>query len=245
MKWEEMIDRYLFNEMGDQEKKDFENHLSQDDALKRKYNLQKDIQKALNETEIILLRNQLDKIHYRYFSKNNIRILIPKITRVAAAVTIIITVSVLVLLNNRKLENQAIYDKYFEPYESVVRVRSTSSSDNIVTKAMLFYDEGKYYEAAQLFEKILATDSTRIVENFYSGISNMEISEYQKANKSFSRIVNNKNNNPFIEQAEWYLGFCYLMTNKNDKAYNQFEKIATSNSFYKKNAKKILRKIKK
>jgi tetratricopeptide (TPR) repeat protein len=140
---------------------------------------------------------------------------------------------------------EEIYTKYYKPYEMSMRVRSADNSTNkMLTKAISLYDSGNFKEAAVLFEKVLACDSTKMAINLYSGISSMEIKEYNDADRSFNRIIDH-NNNPYIEQAQWYLGFCYLMTNKTKLARQQFKAIANSNSFYKKDADKIYRKIKR
>ena len=70
----------------------------------------------------------------------------------------------------------------------------------------------------------------------------MEIKQYDEANKNFKRIIDHKAN-AFIESAEWYLGLCYLMTNDNLKAREVFEDIASSDGYYKKEARRILKKI--
>ncbi|KPK82770.1 MAG: hypothetical protein AMS27_13995, partial [Bacteroides sp. SM23_62_1] len=102
---------------------------------------------------------------------------------------------------------------------------------------------GQYREAIVLFEKLLETDPGNMATTLYSGISYMEVDEYNKADRSFSKIIAH-NDNLFIEQAEWYLGFCYLMTNESDKARKHFEKIANSNSSYRDKASGIVKKIK-
>ena len=48
----------------------------------------------------------------------------------------------------------------------------------------------------------------------------------------------------YIDQAEWYLGLCYVKTGQNQLAREQFKEIARSNSFYSKDARKIKRGIK-
>ena len=50
--------------------------------------------------------------------------------------------------------------------------------------------------------------------------------------------------NLFIEQANWYIGLCYLKTNENKKAFDTFKYLANKNGFYRSNALSILQKIK-
>ncbi len=76
-----------------------------------------------------------------------------------------------------------------------------------------------------------------------SGVSNMELSQYKMASGSFKKVLDH-NDNLFIEDAQWYLGFCYLKTENTNKAIDQFTKIAISTSSRKEKARKILKKIK-
>ena len=66
---------------------------------------------------------------------------------------------------------------------------------------------------------------------------------FLKADKSFNTILDH-NDNLFIEQAEWCLGFCYLMTEDMAAARKQFYNITISNSSYKEDALNILKKMK-
>ena len=71
----------------------------------------------------------------------------------------------------------------------------------------------------------------------------MEINEYGEANKKFNKIIDHKAN-AFIESAQWYLGLCYLRTEKSEKAKDIFSSIANSRSYYNKDARRILKKMK-
>ena len=240
---EDYIDQYVLGEMEAQEARAFEQELEQDAELNRMFLLTRDISAALNEREVLKLRDQLDRIHEDVVVKQKPAIFtLRPLLRIASVIIGLLAVSTVVLLN-RGMSDAEIYNQYFEPYHSTVRVRSTVTVDNPLTKAMNFYDAGNFEKAALLFEQILAKDPDKAALNLYSGISHMEIEAYQKANHSFRKIIDSENN-PYMEQAEWYLGFCYLMTGEKEKALEQFETIAQSDSFYKDKARKLTRKIK-
>jgi tetratricopeptide (TPR) repeat protein len=161
-----------------------------------------------------------------------------------ASLAILISVGILYTIQTRKLSNVEIYEKYYEPYDVTMVYRSAEeNADRLYQEARLNYEAGQFQEAIILFEKILATDPGNMATTLYSGISYMEVDQYNQADKSFSKIIAH-NDNLFIEQAEWYLGFCYLMTNNKEKARKQFEKIADSNSFYQDKASGIIKKLK-
>jgi tetratricopeptide (TPR) repeat protein len=108
--------------------------------------------------------------------------------------------------------------------------------------ALTAYQKEDYEKALTLFEEVLELDQSRMETNLMTGVSNMELDEYEEASNSFRKVINH-NDNLFIEQAEWYIGFCYIKTENTDKAIEQFAKIASGNSLNKDKAKKILRKI--
>ncbi len=71
----------------------------------------------------------------------------------------------------------------------------------------------------------------------------MEIKNYPVASRSFSRVIEH-NDNLYLEDAAWYLGLCYMMTDNKEKAVKQFSTIASSNSRYSKQAAKLVRRLK-
>ncbi len=153
--------------------------------------------------------------------------------------------SLLVLfLRNKSYSNEEIYAMYYRPYEATMNFRSADANINSdLRTAMKYYENKDFRNALVLFEKILNDDSSRIGLNLYSGISHMEVKEYNDANSNFQKIIDDKYS-LYIEQAEWYLGFCYLMTDNTDKAKRQFKQIAGQNGFYTDRAIEILNKMK-
>ena len=83
-----------------------------------------------------------------------------------------------------------------------------------------------------------------IASYLYSGISYFEIEKYKEAGQSFQKVIEH-DDNLYIEQAEWYIGFVYLMRDEKDKARKQFQKIADSQGYYQDEAEKILKRIKR
>jgi hypothetical protein len=52
------------------------------------------------------------------------------------------------------------------------------------------------------------------------------------------------NDNLYLEDAAWYLGLCYMMTDETDKAVKQFRAISASGSRYSKKAARLARRLK-
>ena len=122
--------------------------------------------------------------------------------------------------------------------------RSGDANVNLImNKALMHYENKEYKQAVVFFEQLLEKDPSEMATRLYSGISYFEIREYQKAGNSFARIIEH-NDNLYIEQAEWYMGFCLIMKDEKEKAIRQFEKIVKDGGYYSEKANQIVKKLK-
>ncbi len=240
------IERYLDREMSQEEQLWFTRELKGNALLNKELRLREAVNRAVAETEVMAFRDQLNAIYegsdIRVHSRPEkpVRRKLAMVSAFAAAFGLLL----LLLFSNRNYNNIEIYNKYFSPVEAGFTFRAEGNiMDNDLRTAMQYYESGDYAKALAYFEKILNTDKSRIGLNLYSGISQMELEKYNDARKSFNQIINN-NYILYLEQAEWYLAFCYLMTNETDKAREQFAMIENRRGFYHKQARKILRHIK-
>jgi tetratricopeptide (TPR) repeat protein len=243
------VDRYLEGVMNDAERNWFEKELDGNKKLRTEMELQKKLSIAIADWKTTALQTQLDTIHKRL---NGNKVSIFKISGtyrniiyISSAIAASIAISFLAFSKslNTHLSISELYAQYYKPAEISMSFRSTGKNmNNDLRSAMMLYENQKYVDAIQLFEKILKEDSSRIGLNLYSGISHMEIKQYNEANQKFKKIIDHKAN-AYIESAEWYLGLCYLMINKEEKAGKIFANIANNGSYYKKDARRILKKM--
>jgi tetratricopeptide (TPR) repeat protein len=241
------IERYLDGEMSKEEKLWFTRELKGNPSLKKELELRKKLNDAVRETDVIDFRKQLQGVfetpHVETLSRSYTFLINRRIAVGLTAFVIAVSGGLLLLLTNRPMENKEIYKAYFRPAEPGLTYRSEENAADIeLRNAMHFYESGQYEKALRGFESVLRSDSTRIGLNLYSGISQMEIERYKDANTSFHAIIDN-NYILYIEQAEWYLAFCYLMTNDRKKAEEQFKMIADGKGYYQHQARKVLKKM--
>jgi tetratricopeptide (TPR) repeat protein len=250
MNYSMYVDRYLDGVMSVDEQFWFEKELQHDADLREEVKLQRDVQKMLAEKEVLDLETELDAIYkqtYQPWRKSistipkNIKNSLNKYTIVAASIAVLIITS-LIFIGRSSSSNADIYNAYFQPADISMSFRAGTGIDSDLRAAMTFYENKEYTKAIQLFEQVLAEDNSRIGLNLYSGISHMEIDEYAEANKSFKKVIDHKAN-AFIESAEWYLGLCYLKTDDNDRAIMVFEQIVDRDGYFKKDARKIIKKL--
>lgn len=240
------IEDFLDGDLTESQLKEFEKDLLEDLNLQMELDLHKEVNEAIMEQDVMDLRSKLEAIKTppNPAQKRKLKFL-TKWNITAASLALVIGLgSLMYIMNNQPAySNDKVFSNYYKPYNVVVNTRSADVMiDNLLITALKSYETKDYRTALTLFKQILDKDSTNITGNFYSGISNIEINEYSKANRNFTRVLKHKNN-LFIEQSEWYLGFCYLMTNEKEKALKQFHVIAQGNSFYKTKALEIINRL--
>ncbi len=240
-----LISKYLEGELDAITAARFEEDLKGDPNLQQELDLYKEVDEALADTEVLEFRMQLREMHTQLAPEiyTSSKPKVNRFTRVAVAASLAVLLGFSAINLVRYNNSQKLLEKYYQPYEITSTNRSGMSEADLTLRiALEKYQNREYKEAVALFEKVLEKDSEEMATQLYSGISYFEIEEYQKAGKSFSKVIE-QNDNLYIEQAQWYLGFCYLKTEENDKAIKQFTEIAKSNSFYSEKAKTILKKL--
>ena len=246
--YSEFIDRYLDKDLSGPELNWFEKELDSNSELQAELEFQKELNEAIGQGDIYDLREKLDAIH-EIVDPEPIR---KKIKRTltenwagfaAASVVILCTIGFfLSTVINSGQTAEELFDQYYEPYIVPTNYRSAADINNVFHRALVEYGNQDYKKALQLFEKVLIEDETRMDVTLLSGISYLEIENFNGANNSFIKVIDH-NDNLFIEQAEWYLALCYLKTGEQEKAHFKFGKMITDNSLYKEEAEDILNKL--
>ena len=244
--YNDFIERYLQGEMTPEEKMWFEKEIEGNMALYEEVKLRRQVDLVLSDKELVELKAQLEQIHMEIHEvtekgRGAIRKIYHRVYYAAGALVMLI-IGFSFYMYNRDFSNNKIIEAYYQPASANTTFRSGSAENDQLAKAMDYYKNHEYESAITLFEDILSKDPTKIGLNLYSGISHMEVKEYNAANESFQTIIQNQPN-PFVESAKWYLGMCYIMTNKREKAAEQFKALADNKGFYQQDAKRILRRI--
>jgi len=226
----------------------FEEALENNPELKQEMDLYMEVDNALADTEVLDLRSQLDEIHEELSpqlekpSKKSSK----RVMRYAVAASIAVFISLgTYSLFFKKVNNNKIVTEFYKPYD--VTLVNRSSNDNItpmMREALYKYENEEYREAAKLFQDILEINPQMTASYLYSGISYMELDQLKRAEKALTAVLEH-NDNLYMEQADWYLGMVYLMMDEKDKAKIQFRKIKAADGYYRDEANKILRKIRR
>lgn len=239
------IERYLDDVMAPDEKKWFELELEGNKELQSELELFRKINLTLADKETLELNQQLNAIHEELFEeKPSFRNYGINVKSIAISLSIAtLLVFGLIFTKNQFYSADYLANKYYQPLDANLNYRSATNEISDELKKAMFYYENKEFELAIVyFESILEKDKTKVGLNLYSGISHMEVKNYEEANIRFNRVIDHKEN-AFYESAQWYLGLSYLMTDEIDKANAVFSNLADQPGYYQKEAKKILRRL--
>jgi tetratricopeptide (TPR) repeat protein len=242
------IDDYLLDYLNEKERLEFEAELSDNEKLRKETKFNNEINQSVTEKDILRLRASLKEITGENNEETKIRRLIPETRNkhlryigAAASITAIISASAYSLLKPNPT-NEKLYEQAYKPYSSVGLYRSMSSSDNAF-KGIEQYNLQNYESALKHFDLVISENNMHPVGNYYSGLCYLEMEQYNKAIQHFKKVIK-ENNNLFIEQAEWYMALGYLANKEEKKAYTTLYAIIEKKSYYKKNAEKLLKKLK-
>jgi tetratricopeptide (TPR) repeat protein len=225
----------------------FEADLKSSPELQAELGLYKEIDEALADTEVLSFRDQLsdlrkDKRKVDRTIKNPFRFSKPWHYAATAAIALLLALGLAAMLS-QPVTNNDLLRKYYKPYEVALMNRSANGEIYVsLTKGKTYYDLGDFKNALVYFEQVQEEYPDMVESNFYAGISYYELEKYGKAEGSLNKVIL-QNDNLYIDQAEWYLGLCYIAVNDNDRARRQFARIASSNSDKARAAKKVLRQL--
>ena len=239
------IERYLEEKMQPSEKRWFEKELEGNLWLRNELELRRKAESIASNFDAIQLRKKLMDAEARHRNETKIERAVRKVPSNYAAVFLgLIVISALLILQGNSLNINDFTAKALENYE----ISTNSRAGSILTPAELIpgmehYNDGRFKEAIFLFSSIPGESSCIVQSRFLTGLSSMQINDYSAAVKSFEQVVAN-NDNIFMEEARYYLALSYYNEEEYDNSRQTLEGIINSQSRFKKEAKKLIRKIK-
>jgi len=139
---------------------------------------------------------------------------------------------------------EKLFESYYKPFNAispVTRSMNSNETDNY-SSAIENYITGNYQRAATGFAGVVEKDPSAVSSQFYLGLSQLALKNYDQAINMFTRVANDSGE--FGKEARWYLGLTYLKTANKQKAAECFEYLARSDGFYRERSEKILRRLK-
>ncbi len=238
------IERYLDNKMQASERRWFEKEMEGNLWLKKELELRRKANEIASNFDAVKIREKLQRAEMLHRKESSISKAVKKVPVNYAAIFLgLIIISTLIILSGNSFDLRSYTSDSVDNYTALTIHRSGDVNvPRQLSMGMQLYREGKYNEAIQQFELLVDGNQSTIQSNFLNGMANMQISEYNKAIKSFDVVIEH-NDNMFIEDASYYLGLCYVNIEENERAKAILEGIISSESRYRKDAKKLLKSI--
>ncbi len=241
----ENIEQYFEGKLRGEALREFEERLKTDESFANLVDRYKASIKGIRLFGKEELKKKLITIHNELEIKETKRPSDIKWYLAAASVAAIITVvSIFYFTGDQIYSNDKLYAMHYKTYDADISTRSGNlNSELTLFKALEHYGAKNYEEASVLFNEILTNDESNMEALFFLGLSQMEQEKFEEAIVSFESIIENESI-IYMSNARWYLGLCYLKADNNQKAVEQFRRIAADTSALKNNiASEILSKI--
>lgn len=186
------------------------------------------------ENEPVIKSNSLFKI----ISGRNLLI---KYSSLAAAA--LIGAFILIRTLSPSSDPEKLFNSYYKPFNAVspvTRSLNINGGDNY-SSAIENYRTGDYQKAAIMFAGELQNDPSANAAQFYLGLSQLALNNYNQAINIFSEVV--ERSAEFGKDARWYMGLSYLKISNNRKAAGCFEILARTEGYYHDRSELILRRL--
>jgi tetratricopeptide (TPR) repeat protein len=138
---------------------------------------------------------------------------------------------------------EQLYATYYEPYALSFGRRGDELDKQLVAAGQL-YNDGQHEKALPIFETVLSEQQEKQDGLILAiGICYLELRKPEKANESFSKILNNMSS-PYKNQAEWYQALSSLQSGDVVTCKERLREIVkTPNPTYAKKASELLSKL--
>lgn len=240
----ELIEKYISQCTTKEETVEFERLMSDDKSFGKSYEEMKLLVTGIENSarqslwnDLKILDATLPEIKPKQDKATHGKTLWIKVSfAIAASVAGIIFV--INLLTPAGVSNGEIYNRYYQPYGSLVDANNRSNDKSVTAKdeALLLYTRGNYSGAIQKLSLLNKAEDVEI--EFYLASAYMGNGQLKDAEDKFKQVLTHES--LFTDQAKWYLALCYIKTNQLDKAKLIFSELANYENAYMKNAKEIL-----
>ena len=244
------LDRYLRDEMSDQERRAFEEQLSTDDALTEALALHRDTLEGIRLDGSQALKRRLQAVEAALASPAPVVVAEKKTHRrflttwVAIAASLLTAVLLGYLFIPTASSPQELYVAYHQPFPNLINPaqRSTDNvaEETVLGRAVRAYDRAQYAEALTLFAQGDAQSDPGYT--FYYGVSYLELDQPAQAIPLLERVVQEKTG-LFYEPGLWYLALAHLKANDPAAAKPYLHTLAEQEGDYTKEARELLKEI--
>ena len=222
-----LIALYLSGTLSHEAQQQF-NHLMATDAnFKKEVEFQSNLKTVISKEEQEATKRALTEYENEFKNSSSFN---RKSWMVAASVIMLLGFSFL-WLNSGSIDNNALFEDYFEPYRNVVQpvVRGEQNMDS-KSKAFEAYENKDYQTALDYFNVALEEKNEAVIK-LYKGITQLQLDNIEDAIVIFEELENLPNN--LEAQHNWYLALAYLKNNELENAKATLQKLNSRDSAFK------------
>jgi tetratricopeptide (TPR) repeat protein len=236
------IEQYLEGTLGEAERREVEARARQDKDFLALIRMHREVDESIRDRDLALLRDEIKRIGNGFMDASDKAPY--RIVFRVAAMLVLLTVAGLIVkfLLFSNLSPEALYQKYYSPYDTDVVLRSSGFDRTNLDKAIRNYSRGNYTKAIALLEETLGKDPANNLALFYRGLAALGTSDGKSAIPSFEAIPDDWSS-PFIEHRNWYLALALLKEQRIQEAMKIFNEIGTGGGYYAEKARKISRNL--
>ena len=202
---EDIIDRYLHNQLSDEELLEVKKRLAEDAAFKAEVAEREAIHHGILAFGNEELKTELDLIHQEEVEKKKVvkpevktpRRIIP--WSIAAAITVILIALAYLFFPKDTMNNNDLFTKYYAPYKTSIAERGSTVADKLIQIEQL-YQQKSFNEVIPLVDDVMKSQGTNAKLQLILGIAHLESGDLEKALFLFGDI-----DNPlYDDKAKWY-----------------------------------------
>ena len=161
---------------------------------------------------------------------------------VAASVILVVSSVLVWLLLFSGPSDEQLYLAYYKPMAAPMEMRGDeSSSQDLFSKGMDNYNKGDYSAAFSALISVPKDNPAYYPSQLFSGISAMELSNYDEAINHFKALTEGTQSN-LKADAQWYMALCYLRKGDSDQCMKLLNALK-ENTYYKDQVNALLSEI--
>jgi len=239
----ETIKKYLTHQLSPIERNAFEQEMENDPFLKDSVDGFEMMNDQWSTKSIEQLESSLhNKIDASINQPKKGKIIMMNAVKFATAACIVGVFSFMMYRSffSTKLDEEQIYASYFKPLTNIDATIRGDVDTSMEAKASQAYDKEEYFEAVNIYQKLVANNPNNVKNNLFLGISYMATNQPQKAIDVFNKITTSEE---YHYDIQWYLALAYIKNKEIQNAQAALSNLTKEENYYQKEASEILEKL--
>lgn len=238
----ETIKKYLANQLTPTERNAFEREMENDEFLKE--SVEGFEMQNMDNIKFAAIEHELNQhIDSKVKQTKKGKVIFMNVYKLAAAACIIGILSITtyrVFLTKKSVNEEQIYANYFKPLTNVDATVRGENKNSDATKAATAYENEDYFEAVNIYQKLVDNNPKNVKNNLFLGISYLATNQSKKAIDVLETITQSEE---YHFDIQWYLALAYIKNKELQNAQTTLSNLTKEENYYQKESQEILDKI--